>query len=121
MGTLASSEPHQDSAAAPIAAVRLGPGQFLLVVDDLRPGTAFRVDDRTFTVDAEPAALTQLNYLATVQETAGPDRGRRLRVQVRLGRQPRGSAGSRPAPTAGTTRVVITAEIPRTHARRGPA
>jgi hypothetical protein len=118
MGLLPSSDPHQDSAPAPVAAVRLGPGQFLLAVDDLRSGTSFWIDDRIFTVVSEPCALTKLNYLVTVRETAGPDRGRQLRVQVRLGRQPRGSATSQPGATPGTTRAGIPAERSRTHARR---
>jgi hypothetical protein len=118
MGQLPSSDPHHDSAAAPIAAVRLGPGQFLLAVDDLRHGTAFSIDDRTFTVVSEPCALTKLNYLVTVRETAGPDRGRQLRVQVRLGRQSRGSVRSRPGAAPGTTRAGTPAERSRTHARR---
>jgi hypothetical protein len=76
-----------DTDAAPIEAERLGPGQFFLDVERLQSGIAFSLEGRTFTIVSEPVALTTMNYLVTVHETAGPDAGRQLRVQVRLGRR----------------------------------
>lgn len=74
----------EDGAPAPVVAERLGPGQFLLDVDCLELGTAFSVENRTFTLVSKPVALSELNYLVMVHETEGPDTGRQLRVQVRL-------------------------------------
>jgi hypothetical protein len=85
----------EDTAAAPIEAERLGPGQFLLDAELLRCGIAFSIEGRTFTVVSQPVALTKMNYLVTVRETHGPDAGRQLRVQLRLGR--RGSGPEEPA------------------------
>ncbi|NIK58448.1 hypothetical protein [Kribbella shirazensis] len=75
----------EGAAAVPVAAERLGPGQFLLHVDCLQAGMAFSVEGRTFTLVSKPVALSELNYLVTVHETEGPDVGRQLTVQLHLG------------------------------------
>jgi hypothetical protein len=77
---------REDTAAAPIEAKRLGPGQFLLDTGHLRTGIAFSVEGRTFTIVAKPVELTTMNYLVPVHETGGPNVGRQLTAQVRLGR-----------------------------------
>ena len=76
---------REDTAAAPVKAERLGPGQFLLDVEELRVGVALTVDSRAFTVVSKPVVLGTMNYLATVRETDGPEVGRQLTVQLRLG------------------------------------
>jgi hypothetical protein len=73
--------------AVPITAERLGPGQFRLDAECLQVGIAFSVEGRTFTLVSKPVELTEMNYLVTVHETAGPDVGRQLTVQLRLGRR----------------------------------
>jgi hypothetical protein len=78
-------EDVEDGAAVPVGAERLGPGQFLLDAECLQVGTAFSIEGRTFTLVSRPVALTEMNYLATVHETEGPDAGRQLTVQLRLG------------------------------------
>jgi hypothetical protein len=75
----------EDGAVAAIEAERLGPGQFILDTALLRCGIAFSIEGRTFTVISQPAMLTRSNYLVTVRETEGPDVGRQLTVEVRLG------------------------------------
>lgn len=68
-------------------AERLGPGQFLLDAQRLQVGLKFSVEGRVFTVVSGPVVLTERNYLVTVYESEGPDAGRQLTVQVRLGRR----------------------------------
>lgn len=75
---------NENGAMVPVVAERLGPGQFLLDVDCLGVGTAFSVENRTFTLVSRPMTLTELNYLVMVHETEGPDAGRQLTVQLRL-------------------------------------
>lgn len=74
-----------DGADAPIEAERIGPGQFLLDTALPRCGIVFSIEGRTFTVISQPAALARRNYLVTVRETEGPEVGRQLTVQLRLG------------------------------------
>ncbi|WP_460662883.1 hypothetical protein [Kribbella swartbergensis] len=75
-----------DDGSAPVSAVRLGPGQFLLDVADVGHGLTFSVEGRTFRVVSTPLAANAGNYLVTVREIEGPDQGRQLTVQLRLGR-----------------------------------
>jgi hypothetical protein len=67
---------EEDTAAAPVEAERLGPGQFLLDTECLQSGAAFMAEGRTFTITSKPIALSRMNFLVTVRETSGPDLGR---------------------------------------------
>ena len=75
-----------DDAETPLDAVRIGPGQFLLDVEGVEAGTVFALEGRCFRVVSAPVTLSADNCLATVREIAGPDAGRQLTVQLRLGR-----------------------------------
>jgi hypothetical protein len=68
-------------------AERLGPGQFLLDAQRLQVGLKFSVEGHVFMVVSGPVVLTEMNYLVSVHESEGPDAGRQLTVQVRLGRR----------------------------------
>jgi hypothetical protein len=100
-----------DAVAAVASSSGAGPG-----VLEVNPGrddqgrsqaveTAFSVEDRTFMVVSGPAAVTRMIHLVTVQETAGPDRGRQLRVQVRRGQRWQESATTWPAMLADLSRA----------------
>jgi hypothetical protein len=73
------------NATGPVSAVRLGPGQFLLDTEHLGVGVAFTVEGRTFTVVSKPVAHTTRNCFVVVRETAGPEIGRQLTMQLRFG------------------------------------
>jgi hypothetical protein len=75
-----------ENAESTVDAVRIGPGQFLLDLEGLGADTVFAVEGRRFRVISTPEALTANNYLVTVREISGPDVGRQLTVQLRLGR-----------------------------------
>jgi hypothetical protein len=79
---------EDDDGPLPVSAVRLGPGQFLLDVADVGPGLVFCLEGRTFRVVSTPVENAR-NYLVTVREIEGPDQGRQLTVQLRLGRSER--------------------------------
>lgn len=65
---------------APVDAVRIGPGRFLLAAERIDPGLVFIVDGARFEVIGEPVSIGRDRFLATVRGPIG-----QLSAQLQIG------------------------------------
>lgn len=70
------------AARAPVEAIRVGPGRFLLSRCRIGIGLVFATAAQTFQVVSEPVMVGAGTFLATVAQIAGPGAQRRLTVEL---------------------------------------